>query len=97
MVRGPWVHLHSVTDSLRNLLVRLADMIQWEGGSWAGSLGTSDQCAGPNSPHPLWDTALPPGRSARVSHSQGSRDPHHAYQGSLALLIMPIMDHLLWS
>lgn len=42
-----------VTDSLRNLLARLADMIQWEGGSHARSLGASDQCASPNSPRPL--------------------------------------------
>lgn len=101
MVRGPWVHLHSVADSLRNLLVRLADMIRWKGGSWAGSLGASDQCASPNSPHPLWDTALPPGRAARVSHSQGSRNPHRAHHGSLLalliMLIMFIMDRLLWS
>lgn len=36
---GPWVHLQSVTDSLRNLLVRLADVIQWEGDSRAGKSG----------------------------------------------------------
>lgn len=96
-VRGAWVHLHSVTDSLRNLLVRFADVIQWEGDSWAGSLGASDEGTSPNRPHPLWDTAPPPGRAARVNHSQGSRDPHHAHHGSLVLPIMLIMDRLLWS
>lgn len=38
----------------------------------------------------------PASRKTRVSSSQGSWDPHHAHHGSLALLIMPIMDHLLW-
>lgn len=100
-VSGAWVHLHSVTDSLRNLLLRLADVIQWEGDSQAGSLGASDQCASPHRPlKPSLGYCPASWKSGKVGKSltgiKGSPScsswiacfAHHAHHGSLALVLV---------